>query len=108
MSRPWHPLQDRSALSLDSRSSGATLESRPRLARNGKDAQSVDYGRLTALLIEATKEQQALIHKQQEQRKAQQKQMMAQQTLLIRPYLVLVVVTWFECQFDVADAPLAR
>jgi hypothetical protein len=42
--------------------------------QNGKDAQSVDYGRLTALLIEATKEQQALIHKQQEQIKAQQTQ----------------------------------
>jgi hypothetical protein len=35
--------------------------------KNGKDAQSVDYGRLTALLIEATKEQQALIQKQQEE-----------------------------------------
>jgi len=35
--------------------------------KNGTDAQSVDYGRLTALLIEATKEQQALIRKQQEQ-----------------------------------------
>ena len=35
--------------------------------KNGKDAQSVDYSRLTALLIEATKEQQALIKKQQEQ-----------------------------------------
>jgi hypothetical protein len=35
--------------------------------QNGKDAQSVDYGRLTALLIEATKEQQALIEQQQEQ-----------------------------------------
>jgi len=34
---------------------------------NGKDARGVDYSRLTALLIEATKEQQALIHKQQEQ-----------------------------------------
>jgi hypothetical protein len=35
--------------------------------QNGKDAQSVDYSRLTALLIEATKEQQALIQQQQEQ-----------------------------------------
>jgi len=35
--------------------------------KNGTDAQSVDYSRLTALLIEATKEQQALIQKQQEQ-----------------------------------------
>jgi hypothetical protein len=32
---------------------------------NGKDAQGVDYSRLTALLIEATKEQQALIQEQQ-------------------------------------------
>ncbi len=35
--------------------------------QNGKDARSVDYSRLTALLIEATKEQQALIEQQQEQ-----------------------------------------
>src|SRR5208282_1548849 len=42
--------------------------------KNGKDAQGVDYGRLTALLIEATKEQQALIHTQQEQIRAQQAQ----------------------------------
>jgi trimeric autotransporter adhesin len=35
--------------------------------KNGKDARSVDYSRLTALLIEATKEQQALIEQQQEQ-----------------------------------------
>ena len=33
--------------------------------KNGKDAQSVDYSRLTALLIGATKEQQALIEQQQ-------------------------------------------
>ena len=42
--------------------------------KNGTDAQSVDYGRLTALLIESTKEQQALIHKQQEQIRMQQAQ----------------------------------
>jgi hypothetical protein len=35
--------------------------------QNGQEAQGVDYGRLTAVLIEATKEQQALIHQQQEQ-----------------------------------------
>jgi len=35
--------------------------------RNGTDAQSVDYSRLTALLIEPTKEQQKLIEQQQEQ-----------------------------------------
>jgi hypothetical protein len=48
--------------------------------KNGKDAQGVDYSRLTSLLIEATKEQQALIRKQQQQIKAQQMQMKAQQT----------------------------
>jgi hypothetical protein len=41
---------------------------------NGKDAQSVDYSRLTALLIESTKEQQALIQNQQQQIKTQQAQ----------------------------------
>jgi hypothetical protein len=35
--------------------------------KNGKDAQGVDYSRLTALLIEATKEQQSLIEQQQQQ-----------------------------------------
>ncbi len=40
--------------------------------KNGVDAQGVDYGRLTALLIEATKEQQALIQKQREENQAQQ------------------------------------
>jgi len=47
--------------------------------QNGQDAQSVDYGRLTALLIEATKEQQALIRKQQAQIELQQMQINAQQ-----------------------------
>jgi hypothetical protein len=46
---------------------------------NGKDAHGVDYSRLTALLIEATKEQQALIQKQQGQIKVQQRQIKAQQ-----------------------------
>jgi len=36
-------------------------------AKGGKQAQGVDYSRLTALLIEATKEQQALIRQQQKQ-----------------------------------------
>lgn len=49
---------------------------------DGQNAQSVDYGRLTALLIEATKEQQVLIHKQQEQIRAQQAQINQQQTLV--------------------------
>jgi hypothetical protein len=47
---------------------------------NGKDARAVDYNRLTALLIEATKEQETLIHQQQREIKAQQSQIRAQQT----------------------------
>jgi hypothetical protein len=46
---------------------------------NGKDAQGVDYARLTVLLIEATKEQQTLIHQQQQQIQAQQAQMKDQE-----------------------------
>jgi trimeric autotransporter adhesin len=46
---------------------------------NGKDARGVDYSRLTALLIEATKEQDLLIQRQQAQIQAQQKQIQAQQ-----------------------------
>ncbi len=41
---------------------------------NGKDAEGVDYTRLTALLIEATKEQQAIIDNQQRMVNAQQAQ----------------------------------
>jgi Chaperone of endosialidase len=54
--------------------------------KNGKDAQGVDYGRLTALLIEATKEQQALIADQQKQIKQQQAQIarLASQVRTIR------------------------
>jgi len=46
---------------------------------NGKDARSVDYSRLTALLIEATKEQQALIRQQQKLIRAQETQLRSQQ-----------------------------
>jgi hypothetical protein len=54
--------------------------------QNGKDAEGVDYSRLTALLIEATKEQQALIHEQQKQIQAQQAQIaqLASQVKTIR------------------------
>jgi len=47
---------------------------------NGKDARGVDYSRLTALLIEATKEQQALIRHQQKLIRAQQAEIRAAQT----------------------------
>ncbi len=46
---------------------------------NGKDARSVDYSRLTALLIEATKQQQSMIRTQQRQIRAQQKDIRTQQ-----------------------------
>jgi hypothetical protein len=54
--------------------------------QNGKDAEGVDYSRLTALLIEATKEQQSLIHEQQKQIQAQQAQIaqLASQVKTIR------------------------
>ncbi len=42
--------------------------------KSGTDAQGVDYGRLTALLIEATKEQQILIRQQQQQLEVQKQQ----------------------------------
>ena len=43
--------------------------------KNGRDAQGVDYARLTALLIEATKEQQAQIQQQQQEISALQAQL---------------------------------
>jgi hypothetical protein len=46
---------------------------------NGKDARGVDYSRLTALLIEATKEQQALIRHQEKLIRAQQAEIRAAQ-----------------------------
>ena len=58
---------------------GAVLPEVVTWEKNGKDAQSVDYGRLTALLVEATKEQQALIHQQHEEIRAQQVRMRVQQ-----------------------------
>ncbi len=56
---------------------------------NGTDARGVDYSRLTALLIEATKEQQKMIREQQVQIKAQQAQIaeLTSQVRLIRAKL---------------------
>ena len=42
--------------------------------KNGKDAQGVDYSRLTALLIEAVKQQQRQIQDQQQQMREQREQ----------------------------------
>jgi hypothetical protein len=42
--------------------------------KSGTGAQGVDYGRLTALLIEATKQQQTLIRQQQQQLEVQKEQ----------------------------------
>ncbi len=50
---------------------------------NGKDARSVDYARLTALLLEASKQQQAMIRAQQRQIRTQQKQIRAQRAAAI-------------------------
>jgi hypothetical protein len=54
--------------------------------KNGTDAQGVDYSRLTALLIEATKEQQALITEQRREIASQQAQIvrLASQVQAIR------------------------
>jgi Chaperone of endosialidase len=53
---------------------GAVLPELVSYEENGKDARGVDYSRLTALLIEATKEQQTLIREQKEQIRAQHAQ----------------------------------
>jgi hypothetical protein len=57
--------------------------------KNGEDAQGVDYSRLTALLIEATKEQQKLIREQQAQIRSQTAQIaqLATQVRVIRTAL---------------------
>jgi hypothetical protein len=47
--------------------------------KNGKDAAGVDYGRLTALLIETSKAQKKLMRQQQQQIRAQQSQIKAAQ-----------------------------
>jgi len=52
--------------------------------KNGKDAQGVDYSRLTALLIEAVKQQQGLIRKQQAQIRTQRAEMKAQRAQITR------------------------
>jgi len=49
---------------------------------NGKDARGVDYGRLAALLIEATKEQQAEFRQQQAELVKALRQIKQQQTLI--------------------------
>jgi hypothetical protein len=51
---------------------------------NGKDARAVDYNRLTAVLIEATKEQQKLIDKQAAQLETAIHQIKAQQAQIHR------------------------
>jgi len=48
--------------------------------KNGKDASGVDYSRLTALLIEAVKQQQALMHRQQAEMQQDQAQINSQKT----------------------------
>ena len=50
--------------------------------KNGTEAESVDYGRLTALLIEATKQQQQEVRQQQAELTAAQQEIKQQQILL--------------------------
>lgn len=50
--------------------------------KNGKDARGIDYPKLTALLIEATKEQQKMIQKQAREISSQQAAFKVQQTQL--------------------------
>jgi trimeric autotransporter adhesin len=50
--------------------------------KGGRDASGVDYSRLTALLIEATKEQQKQIQKEQAVNKEQQREIQSQQAIL--------------------------
>jgi hypothetical protein len=52
--------------------------------KNGQDASGVDYSRLTAVLIEAVKQQQAGIARALRQIRSQQVQIKSQQTLLRR------------------------
>ena len=51
---------------------------------NGKDARGIDYARLTALLVEAVKQQQAQIRQQQSQLAKQQSQAKQQQAEIRR------------------------
>jgi trimeric autotransporter adhesin len=54
---------------------GAVLPEVVSWEKNGKDAQGVDYSRLTALLIEAMKQQQGLIRQQEKQIREQRAQL---------------------------------
>jgi Chaperone of endosialidase len=61
---------------------GAVVPELVSYEENGKDARSVDYSRLTALLIEATKEQQTAFCKQQAELAKALRQIRQQQNLL--------------------------
>ncbi len=61
---------------------GAVVPELVSYEQNGKDARSVDYSRLTALLIEATKEQQAAFRQQQAELAKALHQIRQQQSLL--------------------------
>jgi hypothetical protein len=63
---------------------GAVIPEIVQWEKNGKDAESVDYTRMVALLIEGMKEQQALIHKQQALIRVEQRLVKAQQAQITR------------------------
>jgi len=61
---------------------GAVVPEAVSYEENGKDARGVDYSRLTALLIEATKEQQRQFQQQQAELAKALRQVKQQQNLL--------------------------
>ena len=63
---------------------GAVVPEVVTFEKNGKDAQSVDYGRLTALLIEAVKQQQDQIRKQEKQIRQQENLLRTQSSAMQR------------------------
>jgi hypothetical protein len=89
---------------------GAVLPEVVTWDNNGKDAQSIDYSRLTALLIEATKEQESLIHEQQAQIRAQQAQIarLASQVKTIQVSLQTIGRTGSEVRTVKADLRTVR
>lgn len=63
---------------------GAVVPEVVRWEKNGKDAQSVDYSRLTALLIEAVKQQQAQLERATAQIRQDHARLAAQSTMIRR------------------------
>jgi len=63
---------------------GAVVPELVSFEKNGKDARGVDYSRLTALLIEAVKQQEQEVQEQRRQIRSQQQQIRSQQRQITR------------------------